>query len=221
MDVEESGLSEVEYYSDSIEFSDVTDNECENNLELLNIRRDELKNIDEYEHDDISISNKRMRIPDSSQESCTQNSSFINLSNEIEIISNRIESINKNIKSMINNISPYVCILEQVSPILQKTNEKSIVNIGINGIKIGRSLDSKLPKDRNKNGFMMLSREHAYIYIKLSDGKPESYIVDCNSKNGTFVNNVKIRDYKLQPNDIISFGCKNNSNVYKYKVIKA
>ncbi|KAH8741285.1 hypothetical protein FG386_000192 [Cryptosporidium ryanae] len=216
--------TESEYYSDSIEFSDISDNICDSNLEFLNISNNDLKsqvNNTANEYDDIVISNKRVKIVDSSQESFTQNSSFINLNSEIENISSRIESINNNIKNMINNMSPYICILEQISPLSSRENKKSIINIGKEGIKIGRSLDSKLPKDRDKNCFMMLSREHAYIYIKLSNGKPESYIVDCNSKNGTFVNNVKIKNHKLQLNDIISLGCENNSDkIYKYKVTK-
>ncbi|KAH3676244.1 hypothetical protein WICMUC_002121 [Wickerhamomyces mucosus] len=74
-----------------------------------------------------------------------------------------------------------------------------------NVLKLGRPNSSQKAPNAN-NGYFdsrVISREHAEIYIK--DGK--LFIKDCNSSNGTFVNDEKlIQEKELKVEDIVNLG---------------
>lgn len=74
-------------------------------------------------------------------------------------------------------------------------------------LRIGRDPDSDIFIDST-----VVSNAHAVIEVKdnpESDGAPEYYIKDLNSTNGTFVNDQKIQQQKLQHNDMIRVGWNN------------
>ncbi|KAJ1610503.1 forkhead associated domain (FHA) containing protein [Cryptosporidium canis] len=193
-----------EFYSDSVEVAG----------QGVGSEESEEDGIEECSEEVIFNSNKRFRKIESSQESFTQNSQFNHLSNEIEDINSRIESISNSIENIMMNsggITSPVCILEQIPGNGSNGSKKRLsVQIGSGGLKIGRSRDCGFPgKLIPKKNLLKLSRNHAYIYVKKnSQGKNQAHIVDCNSMNGTYVNNVKIRNKILESDDILSFGCK-------------
>ena len=65
-------------------------------------------------------------------------------------------------------------------------------------INIGRSENNQIQKDHYS-----VSREHAKILI---DGSGNVSLEDLNSRNGTFVNNVKIKHTQLKSSDIVRIG---------------
>lgn len=226
-----------EFYSDSVECS-----EFEDLIQMKRSQDDQSENFEdddgiEQEDDECEIlnSHKRFRKIESSQESYTQNSNFNYLNNEIENINNKIESINNNIENIIMNSGDFsnpICILEHIPTNEKKSKKKILVQVGNCGLKIGRNSDCDFPGKivPNKN-LLKLSRNHAFIFVKKdSQGKDQICLVDCNSVNGTYVNNIKIKNQILNSNDILSFGYKdedepginNNSsgeNYWKFKVI--
>lgn len=203
-----------EFYSDPIESSETEDSkEFERGR---NVGREDSEEEDRIEQDNDDYghfnSYRKFRKIESSQESCTQNSQFNYLNSEIENISSRIESISSNIENIImdsGHVMDPVCILEQVPPVGRgHSNKKAFVQVGSCGLKIGRSSDCRFPGNlAPKKNLLRLSRSHAYIYVKKNgQGNNQIHIVDCNSVNGTFVNNLKIKHKILKSNDIISFG---------------
>ncbi|OII75459.1 forkhead associated domain-containing protein [Cryptosporidium ubiquitum] len=211
---------EEEFYSDSIECS-----EFEDSVEMKrsqDIQSEKSKEDDEIEQEDdeyeILNSHKRFRKIESSQESYTQNSSFNYLNSEIEDINNRIKSINSSIENTIMNSGNFtnpVCILEHIHTNSKNSKKKILVQVGNSGIKIGRNPDCDFPGKTTPNkNLLKLSRNHAYIFVKKnSQGKDQICLVDCNSVNGTYVNNVKIKNKILNSNDILSFGYKDEDNL--------
>ena len=74
-------------------------------------------------------------------------------------------------------------------------------------LRIGRDPDSDIYIDNT-----VVSGAHAVIEVKddpESEGAPEYYIKDLQSTNGTFVNDQKIKQHRLQHNDMIRVGWNN------------
>lgn len=204
-----------EFYSDPIESSEFDDSD---KMERgRNLGGEGFEEDDRIEQDNDGFeyfnSHRKFRKIESSQESYTQNSHFNYLNSEIEDINSRIESISSNIENIImdsGHVTDPVCILEQVPFADHNHSSKNVfVQVGSCGLKIGRSSDCDFPGNlAPSKDLLRLSRSHAYIYVKKTDqGKNQIHIVDCNSANGTFVNNVKIKSQILKQNDILSFGC--------------
>ncbi|KAF7458840.1 forkhead associated domain (FHA) containing protein [Cryptosporidium felis] len=213
--------SEEEFYSDSIEISDIENHVGDFRNKKLKrkgwVKSREGNRIEtQYseEESEVLTSHKRFRKIESSQETFTQNSDFNNLNNEIENINTRIDLINSSIESIIDsNNSDSICILERISKGDESSKIKSYICIGSNGLKIGRSPDSDFPGAgiTNKKHLIRISRNHAYIYVKNENGRKVICLVDCNSANGTFVNNKRIKSHILRENDILSFGSTKNT----------
>lgn len=223
-----SSEEDEEFYSDSIECS-----EFEDSIEMVrsrNVGNKEFEEEDGIEEEDeeennsdnnneygILNSHKRFRKIESSQESYTQNSNFNYLNNEIKDINNKIELISSNIENIITNsgyLSNPVCILEQIHTDNKNSGKKVLIQVGNSGLKIGRNSDCDFPGKMVPNkSLLRLSRNHAYLYAKKNNkGKDQIYLVDCNSVNGTYVNNIRIKNKILKSNDILSFGEKDDDN---------
>ncbi|KAH8582931.1 forkhead associated domain (FHA) containing [Cryptosporidium sp. chipmunk genotype I] len=212
-----------EFYSDSVECS-----EFEDSVEIV---RSQSVGSEEFEEDGIEMddneyeilnSHKRFRKIESSQESYTQNSNFNYLNNEIKDINSKIESISSNIENIITNsgnVTNPVCILEYIPTNNKNLGKKILFQVGNSGLKIGRNSDCDFPgKIVPNKDLLKLSRNHAYIYVKKnSQGKDQIYLVDCNSVNGTYVNNIKIKSQILNSNDVLSFGNKDEDNNTGFK----
>ncbi|MBN2656622.1 MAG: FHA domain-containing protein [Spirochaetales bacterium] len=93
---------------------------------------------------------------------------------------------------------------------LEKVKKKESRCLVFNGKRI--SLTSRITIGRASNcdvviDDMLVSREHTEI----QQIKTDFYIKDLNSRNGTFVNDIKVpkgKYIKLSPNDIIRLGSK-------------
>lgn len=88
-----------------------------------------------------------------------------------------------------------------ISGIIEKANE-TIVNpgpnipVGAQSRTIGKNSDNQI-----RLNYVDVSRKHAILY-KIPNG--DIVIEDCGSKNGTFVNGIKITSQKLNPGDKVT-----------------
>ena len=92
-------------------------------------------------------------------------------------------------------------VLTSISGIIEKTNETVVkpgpnIPIGAQSRTIGKNPENQIRLNHDD-----VSRKHAILY-KMPNG--DIVIEDCRSKNGTFVNGVKVTSQKLHPGDKVT-----------------
>ena len=96
-----------------------------------------------------------------------------------------------------------------------KANQVEEFDYSKNELKIGRAADSNIQFDPEAD--VVVSREHGKIVKDKDTDKPEFSIIDNNSRNGIFVNKVRVKgSAKLTPGDEVQLG--NNGPIFVFDI---
>ena len=99
-----------------------------------------------------------------------------------------------------------------------KANQVEEFDYSKNELKIGRAADSNIQFDPEAD--VVVSREHGKI-VKNNSEPPEFTIVDNNSRNGIFVNKIRVKgSAKLTPGDEVQLGNNGPVFVLTYSLVR-